>query len=142
MVKPGSRKTTPDRMAHIRVYLEKKSKEDLVKLLLDMVRDMDEPTRQQFWERLAPPGMATADLRYPSAEDFLAELEAFVEKVTEGDYYDDEAATYYGEDSYNENEEYNLNRHTGLNALKSFSTRPTRISPPDSSMSPARHMQY
>jgi hypothetical protein len=85
-----------------------------------MVRDMDELTRQQFWERLATPGMATADLHYPSAEDFLAELEAFVEKVTEGDYYDDEAATYYGEDSYNEYEKYNLNRHTGLNALKVF----------------------
>lgn len=120
MAKPGSRQTAPDRMAHIRVYLEKKSKDDLVNLLLDMVQDMDEPTRQQFWERLAPPGMATADLRYPTAADFLAELEDFVEKVAEGEYYDEEAAIYYGDDNYYAYEEYELDRHAGLNALKVF----------------------
>ncbi len=81
---------------HIRAYLEKKNKPELVALLLDLVQDMDEPTRQRFWEHLAPPGMATADLRYPSAEDFRVELEAFAEEVSEGEYYDEEAATYYG----------------------------------------------
>ena len=81
---PNRRKATPDRTAHIRAYLEKKSKKELVTLLLDLVQGMDEPTRQRFWEHLAPPGMATADLRYPSAEDFLAELEAFAEEVSEG----------------------------------------------------------
>ncbi len=78
------RKATPDRKAHIRAYLEKKSKNELVTLLLELVQGMDEPTRQRFWEHLAPPGMATAELRYPSAEDFLAELEAFAEEVSEG----------------------------------------------------------
>ena len=72
---PNRSKTTPNRLAHIRAYLEKKTKKELVILLLDLVQGMDEPTRQRFWEHLAPPGMATADLRYPSAEDFLAELE-------------------------------------------------------------------
>ena len=81
------RKAASDRLAHIRAYLEKKNKPELVALLLELVQEMNEPTRQRFWEHLAPPGMATADLRYPSAEDFLAELEAFAEKVAEGEYY-------------------------------------------------------
>ena len=82
--------------------MEKKNKSELVALLLDLVQGMDEPNRQRFWEQLAPPGMATADLRYPSPEDFLAELEAFAEEVSEGKYYDEEAAEYYGEDNYSE----------------------------------------
>ena len=81
---------------------------------------MDEPTRQRFWEHLAPPGMATADLRYPSAEDFLAELEDFAEEVSEGKYYDEEAAIYYGEDNYNETDEYDPDDHVGLKALRTF----------------------
>jgi len=32
--------------------------------------------------------MATADLRYPSADDFLSELESFAEEVSGGEYYD------------------------------------------------------
>ncbi len=114
------RKAAPDRMMHIRTYLEKKTKPELVALLLDLVQGMDEPTRQRFWEHLAPPGMATADLRYPSAEDFLAELEAFVEEVSEGEYYDEEAATYYGEDNYNEYEDYDPDDHAGVKALRAF----------------------
>jgi hypothetical protein len=117
---PNSHKTTPDRMAHVRAYLEKKSKNELVILLLDLVQGMDEPTRQRFWEHLAPPGMATADLRYPSAEDFLAELEDFADEVSEGKYYDEEAAIYYGEDNYNETEAYDPDDHIGLNALRTF----------------------
>jgi len=117
---PNRHKTTPDRMAHIRAYLEKKSKNELVILLLDLVQGMDEPTRQRFWEHLAPPGMATADLRYPSAEDFLAELEDFADEVSEGKYYDEEAAIYYGEDNYNETEAYDPDDHIGLNALRTF----------------------
>ena len=119
------RKATPDRMAHIRAYLEKKNKPELVALLLDLVQEMDEPTRQRFWEHLAPPGMATADLRYPSAEDFLAELEAFAEEVSEGEYYDEEAATYYGEDNYNEYEDYDPDDHAGVKALRPSFMRPT-----------------
>jgi hypothetical protein len=117
---PNPPKTTPDRMAHIRAYLEKKSKKELVILLLDLVQGMDEPTRQRFWEHLAPAGMATADLRYPSAEDFLAELEDFADEVSEGKYYDEEAAIYYGEDNYYETEAYDPDDHIGLKALRTF----------------------
>ena len=117
---PNRHKTTPDRMAHIRAYLEKKSKKELVILLLDLVQGMDEPTRQRFWEHLAPPGMATADLRYPSTEDFLAELETFAEDVSEGKYYDEEAAIYYGEDNYNETDEYDPDDHVGRKAVRTF----------------------
>ena len=117
---PNRHKATSDRMAHIRAYLEKKSKQELVILLLDLVQGMDEPTRQRFWEHLAPPGMATADLRYPSAEDFLAELEDFADDVSEGKYYDEEAAIYYGEDNYNETEAYDPDDHVGLKALRTF----------------------
>jgi hypothetical protein len=114
------RKATSDRLAHIRAYLERKTKPELVTLLLKLVQDMDEPTRQRFWEHLAPPGMATADLRYPSAEDFLAELEAFVEEVAEGECYDEEAATYYGEDNYNDYDDYDPDDHAGVKALRAF----------------------
>ena len=114
------RKATPDRLAHVRTYLEKKTKTELVALLLDLVHEMDEPTRQRFWEHLAPPGMATADLRYPSAEVFLAELQTFVEEVAEGEYYDEEAAMYYGEDNYNDYDDYDPDDHVGVNALRAF----------------------
>jgi len=114
------RNATSDRLANIRVYLEKKNKPELVALLLELVLEMDEPTRQRFWEHLAPPGMATADLRYPSAEDFLSELESFAEEVSEGEHYDEEAATYYGEDNYNEYEDYDPEDHAAIKALRGF----------------------
>ena len=66
------------------------------------------------------PEMATADLRYPSAEDFLAELEAFAEEVSEGKYYDEEAAMYYGEDNYNDYDEYDPDDHVVVKALRAF----------------------
>ncbi len=114
------RKAASDRLAHIRAYLEGKTKPELVALLLDLVQEMDEPTRQRFWEHLAPQGIATADLRYPFADDFLAELEAFAEEVAEGEYYDEKAATYYGEDNYNEYDDYDPDDHTGVKALRTF----------------------
>lgn len=114
------RKTTSDRLAHIRAYLEKKNKSELVALLLELVEGMDEPTRQRFWEHLAPSGMATADLRYPSSEDFLSELEAFTEEVSEGEYYDEDAAMYYGEDNYNDFEDYDPDDHAAIKALRNF----------------------
>ncbi len=114
------RKTTSDRLTHIRAYLEKKNKPELVTLLLDLVQEMDEPTRQRFWEHLAPPGMATTDLRYPSADDFLSELESFAEEVSEGEYYDEDAAMYYGEDNYNEYEDYDPGDHAAIKALRGF----------------------
>jgi hypothetical protein len=42
------RKAASDRLAHIRAYLEGKTKPELVALLLDLVQEMDEPTRQRF----------------------------------------------------------------------------------------------
>lgn len=117
---PNRRKATSDRLANIRAYLEKKNKPELVALLLELVQEMDEPTRQHFWEHLAPPGMATADLRYPSAEDFLSELASFAEEVSAGEYYDEEAATYYSEDSYNEYEDFDPDDHAAIKALNGF----------------------
>ena len=38
---PNRRKTTPDRMSHIHVYLEKKSKNELVTSLLDLVQGIE-----------------------------------------------------------------------------------------------------
>ncbi len=114
------RKATSDRLANIRAYLERKNKPELVTLLLELVQEMDKPTRQHFWEHLAPPGMATADLRYPSAEDFLSELASFAEEVSAGEYYDEEAAMYYSEDSYNEYEDYNPDDHSAIKALNGF----------------------
>jgi tetratricopeptide (TPR) repeat protein len=109
-----------DRMMHIRTYLAKKSKTELVDLLMDLVKGMDEPTRQCFWGYLAPPGMATADLRYPTADDFLAELEAFTEEVSEGKFYDEEAAAYYDEDNYDDMDEYDPADHAGLKVMRVF----------------------
>jgi hypothetical protein len=114
------RKTTSDRLANIRAYLEKKNKSELVALMLDLVQEMDEPTRQRFWEHLAPPGMATADLRYPSADDFLSELEAFTEGVSEGEYYDEDAAMYYSDDNYHEYEDYDPDDHVAIKVLNGF----------------------
>lgn len=114
------RNATPDRLTNIRAYLEKKNKPELIALLLNLVQEMDEPTRQKFWGHLAPPGMATADLRYPSAEDFLFELESFADEVLEGEYYDEDAAMYYGEDNYNEYEDYDAHDHAAIIALRGF----------------------
>ncbi len=116
----NTRKTSHKRLAHICAYLEKKNKSELVALLLELVEGMDEPTRQRFWEHLAPPGMATADLRYPTSEDFLCELEAFTEEVSEGEYYDEDAATYYSEDNYNDYEDYDPDDHPAIKALRNF----------------------
>ena len=117
-----------DSIHRIQAYLEQKSSSELIALLLELVREMDEPTRQQFWTRLAPPGMATADLRYPSAEDFLAELEAFAAAVDDGKYYDEDAASYFAEDDdeyyYNDygdpEDEYDPADHKALKALRNF----------------------
>lgn len=120
---PNRKNNDPDRIDRIRTYLKAKSKDGLTDLLLELVQGMDEPTRQRFWEHLAPPGMATADLRYPSADDFLAELEEFYDAVVEGEYYDEEAAAYFGEDYYNDYgdyDEYDLDDHVGLQALQAF----------------------
>ena len=115
--------TQSDRLAHIRSHLEKKSKTELVALLLDLIREMDEPTRQRFWSHLAPPGVATADLRYPSPEDFLSELDDFAEAVEEGEFFDEEAGEYYSDDSdyqYYHDQDYDPDDHEGVAALRGF----------------------
>jgi len=64
--------------------------------------------------------MATADWRYPSAEDFMSESVPFAEEVLAGEYYDEDAAMYYSEDSYNEYEDYDPDDHAAIKALNGF----------------------
>jgi tetratricopeptide (TPR) repeat protein len=88
-----------------------------------LIRAVGEPTRQRFWTRLAPPDLATADLRYPSAEVFLTELAEFADAVSRGDYLDEEAQTYYGDDPADREYHfghYDLEDHQGMQRLKSF----------------------
>jgi hypothetical protein len=47
-------------------------------------------------------------------------LETFAEKVSEGEYYDEEAAMYYGEDNYNDYDDYDPDDHAGVKALRAF----------------------
>ncbi len=114
---------TPDSIALLRIHLQNKSVDELINLLLDLIQHVDEPTRQQFWNHLAPPGLATADLRYPSSEIFLAELDEFASAVEQGDYFDAEAEEYYGEDPADRDYhglEYEPDDHAGLRALRQF----------------------
>ncbi|HID51560.1 MAG TPA: hypothetical protein EYP41_05940 [Anaerolineae bacterium] len=76
--------TNNDNFAPIRAHLENQSTAYLVDLLLDLIQVLEEPVRQRFWDRLAPPAMATADLHYASPEQFLTELHEFAEAVGEG----------------------------------------------------------
>ena len=99
---PDQKNNDPNQMDRIRTYLETKSKDGLVTLLLNLVQSMDEPTRQQFWDHLAPPGMATADLRYPSADDFLKELTEFHDAVIEGENIGIVSQTTQNVDDFNE----------------------------------------
>ena len=68
--------------------------------------------------------MTTADLRYPSAEDFLAELENFFDDVSEGKYFDEEAAIYFSEDNFNQT-------NVSAAALDCIRTRRNYLSPVD-----------
>lgn len=114
----------------IRQHLAHKPANELVDLLLDLLQQVDETTRRRFWEQLAPSGLATADLRYPSAEAFLAEVATFVNEAAAGEHYDEQAAEYYGEDpadrSYHVEkgymDEYDVEWHTGLSALRTLLT--------------------
>ena len=90
--------TQPDTLTQIRQYLTDKSADELVDLLMDLLQQIDEATRRRFWEQLAPRGLATADLRYPSPEAFLADVKTFVTAAAALEYYDEEAADYFGED--------------------------------------------
>ena len=91
---------TTDSLKRIRTHLEGQPIEALVELLLDLVREMEETTRRCFWARLAPPGLATADLRYPSADEYLAKLKAFAREVEKGKYYDEESQEDYDDYGY------------------------------------------
>ncbi len=122
--------TDSDTITRIRTHLQAQDTSYLIDLLIDMMQAMDEPLRQRFWDRLSPPAMATADLRYPSPEDFLQELADFVASVFEGDYYDEEALEYFGEDPFDREYyhdkygvyDYDSDMHAGLNALGEFLT--------------------
>jgi hypothetical protein len=120
-----------DSMSLIRTHLQKQSPEYLIDLLVDIVQAVDEPFRQRFWDRLAPPAMATAVLRYTSPEVFLTELQEFEEAVMEGEFFDEEALEYFGEDpfdrEYNRDkyglyEDFDPDMHDGLNQLGEFLT--------------------
>ena len=115
-------------LTRIRQHLTGKPAGELVDLLMDLLQQVDETTRRRFWEQLAPSGLATADLRYPSPETFLAEVEKFVNAAAAGEYYDDEAADYYGKDpadrSYHVEqgyiEAYDIEYHSGMSTLKTL----------------------
>lgn len=123
--------TDNDNLLTIRTHLENRSTAYPVDLLIDLLQALEEPARQRFWARLAPPEMATADLRYSSPEAFLAELQEFEEAVQEGEFFDEEALEYFGEDpfdrEYNHDkygiyEDFDPDMHEGLNALGEFLT--------------------
>ena len=113
-------------MTQIRQYLTDKSVDELVDLLMDLLQQMDEATRRRFWEQLAPSGLATADLRYPSPEAFLADVETFFAAAAIGEYYDEEAAEYFGEDPADRDyhvqrgyiDEYDITYHIRMSKLK------------------------
>jgi hypothetical protein len=113
-------------LTHIRQHLTSKSADELVDLLMNLLQQMDEATRRRFWEQLAPPGLATADLCYSSPEAFLADVEMFVAAAAAREYYDEEAAEYFGEDPVDRDyhvqrgyiDEYDIEYHTGMSKLK------------------------
>jgi tetratricopeptide (TPR) repeat protein len=120
--------TPTDTLTQIRQYLTGKSADELVDLLMDLLQQMDETTRRRFWEQLAPPGLATADLRYPLPGAFLADVKTFVTAAAAREYYDEEAAEYFGEDPADRDyhvqqgyiDEYDIAYHTGMSQLKSL----------------------
>jgi hypothetical protein len=122
----GQRQDEKDVLSRIRGYLADKPANELVDLLVDLLQEVDEAIRRRFWERLVPPGLATADLRYPSPQAFQAEVAAFVDAAAAGAYYDDEAAEYYGQDPVDRSyhierghiDEYDLEVHPGMPKLK------------------------
>ena len=118
--------TQTDTLTQIRQHLTKKSADELVDLLMDLLQQIDEATRRRFWEQLAPSDLATADLRYPSPESFLAAVEMFVAAAAIGEYYDEEAAEYFREDPVDRDyhvqrgyiDEYDIAYHIGMSKLK------------------------
>ncbi len=120
-----------ENLSAVRVHLENQSTAYLVDLLIDLIQAVDEPMRQRFWERVAPPSVATADLRYSSPELFLTELEEFAEAVREGAFFDEDALEYFGEDPFDREyhrdkygmyEDFDPDMHEGLNTLGDFLT--------------------
>ena len=117
-----------DDLGQIRQHLANKSASELVDLLMDLLQQVDETTRRRFWEQLAPPGLATADLRYSSPEAFLADVEAFVASAAAGEYYDEEAAEYFGQDPVDRDyhvkrgyiDEYDIEYHIGMSTLRTL----------------------
>jgi tetratricopeptide (TPR) repeat protein len=123
--------TDNDNLSTIRTHLENQSTAYLIDLLIDLLQAVEEPIRQRFWDRLAPPTIATADLRYSSPEAFLTELREFEEAVMEGEFFDEEALEYFGEDPFDREyyggkygiyEDLDPEMHEGLNNLGEYLT--------------------
>ena len=51
---------------------------------------------------------------------FWPNWKILADEVSEGKYYEEEAAIYYGEDNYDETEAYDPDDHVGLKALRTF----------------------
>ena len=49
--------TDNDNLLAIQAHLENQSTAYLVDLLIDLIQAIDEPMRQRFWERVAPPSV-------------------------------------------------------------------------------------
>ncbi|MCB9077170.1 MAG: hypothetical protein H6631_06235 [Anaerolineaceae bacterium] len=116
---------TPDLVTLLQLHLQDKSTGELIALLIELVQQVDEPTRQQFLDQLAPPEPETVDLRSPSPEIFLSQLAAFAEAVPQGDYFDKEAQDYFEEPPAwraSRTYKYKPEDHAGLNALRHFLT--------------------
>lgn len=116
---------TLDSLALLQLHLQDKSTDELIALLIDLVQQVDEPTRQQFLDHLAPPEPSAVDLRSPSPEIFLSQLAAFAEAVSQGDYFDKEAQDYFEQTPAwraSHAYKYKLEDHAGLNALRHFLT--------------------
>ena len=116
---------TPDSLTLLQLHLQDKSTDELIALLIDLVQQVDEPTRQQFLDHLAPSEPSAVDLRSPSPEIFLSQLAAFAEAVSQGDYFDKEAQDYFEQTPAwraSRSYKYKLEDHAGLHALRHFLT--------------------
>ncbi|MCB0212921.1 MAG: hypothetical protein KDJ52_26500 [Anaerolineae bacterium] len=114
---------TPDSITLLQSHLQDKSTDELIALLIDLVQQVDEPTRQQFLDNLAPAAPPSVELRASSPQIFLAQLDAFAEAVRQGNYYDEEMQRYFNKPPdwrvslvY----KYKPEDHAGLNALRQF----------------------
>ncbi|MCB0195205.1 MAG: hypothetical protein KDJ65_24870 [Anaerolineae bacterium] len=116
---------TLDSITLLQAHLQDKSSDELIALLIDLVQQLDEPTRQHFLDNLTPSKPPPVELRSPSPETFLAQLDAFAEAVRQGDYFDEEMKSYFNKPlAYRPSQvyKYKAEDHIGLNAVRHFLT--------------------